>query len=33
LLAHLRNGDTRDRLADGFDVSATTLWRYIREAP
>ena len=30
--AHLRNGDTRTRLAGGFDVSATTAWRYIREA-
>jgi len=32
VLAHLRNGDTRDRLAGGFAVSATTVWRYIREA-
>jgi hypothetical protein len=32
VLAHLRNGDTRDRLAGGFVVSATTVWRYIREA-
>lgn len=32
MLAHLRNGDTRDRLAGGFDISATTVWRYIREA-
>jgi hypothetical protein len=32
VLAHLRNGDTRDRLAGGFDISATTVWRYIREA-
>lgn len=32
VLAHLRNGDTRDRLASGFAVSATTVWRYIGEA-
>jgi hypothetical protein len=32
VLAHLRNGDTRDRLAGGFEVSATTVWRYVREA-
>jgi hypothetical protein len=32
VLAHVRNGDTRDRLAGGFDISATTVWRYIREA-
>jgi hypothetical protein len=32
VLAHLRNGDTRDRLAGGFAVSASTVWRYIREA-
>uniref|UniRef100_A8M6V9 Transposase IS4 family protein n=1 Tax=Salinispora arenicola (strain CNS-205) TaxID=391037 RepID=A8M6V9_SALAI len=32
VLAHLRNGDTPARLADGFGVSLTTAWRYIREA-
>jgi hypothetical protein len=32
VLAHLRNGDTRARLAGGFAISATTAWRYIREA-
>jgi len=32
VLAHLRNGDTRARLAGGFKVSAATVWRYIREA-
>jgi hypothetical protein len=32
VLAHLGNGDTRDRLAGGFNISATTVWRYIREA-
>ena len=31
-LAHLRNGDTPTRLAAGFEVGATTAWRYIREA-
>jgi hypothetical protein len=31
VLAHLCNGDTRDRLAGGFDVSVTMVWRYIRE--
>lgn len=31
-LAHLRNGDSRQRLAAGFGVSDTTVWRYIREA-
>jgi len=31
-LAHLRNGDTLARLAAGFDVSVTTVWRYLREA-
>jgi hypothetical protein len=31
-LAHLRNGDTATRLAGGFAISATTAWRYIREA-
>src|SRR2546429_4040006 len=32
VLAHLRNGDGRARLAAGFGVSAPTVWRYIREA-
>jgi hypothetical protein len=32
VLAHLRNGDSRARLASGFAVSASTVWRYIREA-
>ena len=32
VLAHLRNGDTPARLAGGFHISATTAWRYIREA-
>lgn len=32
VLAHLRNGDTRNRLAGGFNVSTTAVWRYIREA-
>lgn len=31
-LAHLRNGDTPTQLAAGFEVGATTAWRYIREA-
>lgn len=31
-LAHLRNGDTRTRLAAGFQVGVATAWRYIREA-
>ena len=31
-LAHLRNGDTLARLAAGFAVSVTTVWRYLREA-
>ena len=31
-LAHLRNGDTLARLAVGFAVSVTTVWRYLREA-
>jgi hypothetical protein len=30
--AHLRNGDTLTRLAAGFAVSVTTVWRYLREA-
>lgn len=32
VLAHLRNGDTYTRLAAGFQVGATTVWRYVREA-
>ncbi|GAB3836179.1 transposase family protein [Dactylosporangium cerinum] len=32
VLAHLRNGDSRTRLAAGFGISPTTAWRYIREA-
>jgi hypothetical protein len=31
-LAHLRNGDTLARLAIGFAVSVSTVWRYLREA-
>lgn len=31
-LAHLRNGDTLTRLAAGFEVSVSTVWRYLREA-
>jgi hypothetical protein len=31
-LAHLRNGDTLTRLAAGFGVSVSTVWRYLREA-
>lgn len=31
-LAHLRNGDTYARLAAGFGIGTTTVWRYIREA-
>jgi hypothetical protein len=31
-LAHLRNGDTLTRLAAGFAVSVSTVWRYLREA-
>ncbi|WP_435823685.1 transposase family protein [Micromonospora parva] len=30
--AHLGNGDTIARLACGFAVSVTTVWRYVREA-
>lgn len=30
--AHLRNGDTLTRLAAGFGVGLTTVWRYLREA-
>ncbi|ACU34921.1 hypothetical protein Amir_0963 [Actinosynnema mirum DSM 43827] len=32
VLAHLRNGDTRTRLAAGFDISHSTAWRHVREA-
>ena len=32
VLAHLRNGDTYTRLAEGFAVGTTTVWRYVREA-
>jgi hypothetical protein len=32
ILAHLRNGDTLARLAAGFAVSITTVWRYLHEA-
>lgn len=32
VLAHLRNGDTYQRLADGFDTGPATVWRYVREA-
>jgi hypothetical protein len=32
VLAHLRNGDTSARLAAGFAIGVTTVWRYIREA-
>ena len=31
VLAHLRCGDTYARLAGGFHVSVTTVFRYIRE--
>ena len=31
-LAHLRNGDTLTRLANGFEIGVTTAWRYVREA-
>lgn len=31
-LAQLRNGDTLARLAAGFGVGLTTVWRYLREA-
>lgn len=31
-LAHLRNGDSLARLAVGFAVSISTVWRYLREA-
>jgi DDE superfamily endonuclease/Helix-turn-helix of DDE superfamily endonuclease len=32
VLAHLRNGDTYPRLAEGFDIGVATVFRYIREA-
>ncbi len=32
VLAHLRNGDTYQRLAAGFGVGVATVYRYIREA-
>jgi hypothetical protein len=32
VLAHLRNGDTYQRLATGFGVGLATVYRYIREA-
>ena len=32
VLAHLRNGDTHTRLAVGFDISHSSVWRYVREA-
>jgi DDE superfamily endonuclease/Helix-turn-helix of DDE superfamily endonuclease len=32
VLAHLRNGDTYQRLAAGFHVGLATVYRYIREA-
>ncbi len=32
VLAHLRNGDTYTRLADGFEVGVATVFRYIHEA-
>jgi hypothetical protein len=31
VLAHLRNGDTLARLAAGFGVGVSTVWRYLRE--
>jgi DDE superfamily endonuclease/Helix-turn-helix of DDE superfamily endonuclease len=31
VLAHLRNGDTYPRLAEGFDIGVATVFRYIRE--
>jgi hypothetical protein len=31
VLAHLRNGDTLARLAAGFGIGISTVWRYIRE--
>jgi DDE superfamily endonuclease/Helix-turn-helix of DDE superfamily endonuclease len=32
VLAHLRNGDTYQRLAGGFGIGVATVYRYIREA-
>ncbi len=32
VLAHLRNGDTYARLAAGFGIGTSTVYRYIREA-
>ncbi|ORT53124.1 transposase family protein [Frankia sp. KB5] len=32
VLAHLRNGDTYERLAEGFGVSVGTVYNYVREA-
>jgi hypothetical protein len=31
VLAHLRNGDTHARLAAGYQLGVTTVWRYITE--
>lgn len=31
VLAHLRNGDTYQRLAAGFGIGLSTAWRYIHE--
>jgi hypothetical protein len=31
VLAHLRNGDTLARLAAGFGIGISTVWRYLRE--
>ncbi|CAO5191599.1 DDE endonuclease [Frankia sp. AiPs1] len=32
VLAHLRNGDTYERLADGFGIGVATVYRYVHEA-
>ena len=32
VLAHLRNGDTYQRLANGLGIGVATVYRYIREA-
>jgi DNA-binding CsgD family transcriptional regulator len=32
VLAHLRNGDAYERLAEGFQVSVGTVYNYVREA-
>ncbi|OHV20150.1 DDE endonuclease [Parafrankia soli] len=32
VLAHLRNGDTYEQLAEGFQVSVGTVYNYVREA-